>query len=227
MIREIIATIFANVNPNCIISRKIDSSVDTVRAKINSSYIEYRKNIVILVLLNILFLVVSIISNLVVPVKTAGLIIAFFIFLVLLGRSFYFLVRYVKRAIKYRKWFVDFIWLSVNKRSFNKAIKNMLRKIWQNRYANMTNAFTAKLHSIISNIGIVKSAGDIENEVTEKYYCLIREYPIGNIFRKALIIFIVFGVYVFLLQPLVMHFILEMRVIDIIFYPVVIMKGFL
>jgi hypothetical protein len=96
----------------------------------------------------------------------------------------------------------------------------MLRHIWQKKYYEMTNGFTVKIHSFFSNRGVVKSADEIENEFMSKHYYMIREYFLGNIFRKVLIIFIILGIYAFLFFLMVIRLTLGMRLTDIMFYPV-------
>jgi hypothetical protein len=147
-----------------------------------------------------------------------GISIAFLLLLALIGKSLCIIFRYIKKIITYREWLTDFIKLFVQKRSFRKTIKIMLKSIWRNKYNIRTNVFTAKLHSILANTGIVKSVDEIEREYIDKYYFLIREYLFGNIIYKALIIFIGFGIYSFLLQPFLIHRALGLKLTDILVY---------
>ncbi|MDR0442148.1 MAG: hypothetical protein LBH44_01915 [Treponema sp.] len=220
MFREIISAAFNEGIPNYFISRKIDASVDVAQAKIDNFYDEYRKNIFILSVINSLFLVVSLISGLVISIKTIGIIIAFILLLVLTGRSLYIFVHYIHRGIIYRKQFYEFFVFFIKKHSFEMAVKYTLQNAWRKKYSEMTDGFTVKLHSILAKTGIVNHADEIENEFIEKHYRMIREHLVGNILRKTLAIIAVFWVYVFLLQPLVIYLTLGMRLTDILIYPV-------
>jgi len=215
-----IASIIARVIPNNIISRKIDVSVGMVQAQIDSFYVECRRSVFIITLLNGLFLVVLFVSNLIDFVRTVGIIVAFFLLLAIIGRSLYVFVSCIRWAMPYRKRIADFIKSFVEKRSFRETVEDMFRHDWRNFYEEKTNAFTAGLHSIAAKIRIVKSVDDIGDEVAERHYGMIRNYIIGKIMCKGLAVFIVLCVYLFFLQPLVIHLALGMNLVDIVVYPI-------
>ena len=202
------------------ISQKLDTSVGMARLKIAVMYDEYRKNIIILAALSSLFLLAAIVASLVVPVRKAGIITAAVLLLVLGCRSLYLLIRYTRMIITYRHQIAEFCAYFIKKRSFQMAAKELIRNNWRARYAGMTNFFTAKIHSLCAGIGIVKSAWEIEDDITESYYRMIREYLIGNVMLKILIMLLLYGAYAFILQPLVVHSLLGMNFADILVYPV-------
>ena len=220
MISEIITALFNGGIPNYFISQKLDTSVGMARLKIAVIYDECRKNIIILAALSSLFLLTAIVSSLVIPVRKAGIITAAVLLLVLGFRSLYLLIGYIKRIITYRHQIVDFFAYFIEKRSFQMAAKELIRNNWRTKYAEMTNAFTAKIHFLCAGIGIVKSSWEIEDDITESYYRMIREYLIGNVMLKIMIMLLLYGAYVFILQPLVVHSMLGMNFSDILVYPV-------
>jgi len=219
MISEIITALFDEGIPNYFISQKVDTSVGMARLKITTMYDEYRKNIIILAALSSLFLLAAIVASLVIPVRKAGIITAAVLLLVLGCRSLYLLIRYTKTIITHRNQIVEFIACFIEERSFQRAAQELIRNNWRARYAEMTNFFTAKIHSFCADIGIVKSSWEIEDDITESYYRMIREYLIGNVMLKILIMLLLYGAYVFILQPLVVHSMLGMNFADILVYP--------
>jgi len=219
-----IASIIARVSPNNIISRKIDASVEMAQTQIESFYVECRRSVFIIALLNGLFLAVLFTSSLIDSVKTVGIIIAFFLLLAIIGRSLYVFVRCIKWAIPYRRWIVDFIKSLVEKRSLRKTVKDMLRHTWRDYYGKKTNSFTARFHSVIAKTRIVKSSDEIGDEVAEKHYSMIRNCLIGNLMFKALAVFIILCVYLFFLQPLVIHLALGMSLVDIVIFPITLIQ---
>jgi len=204
---------------NNYISQKLDTSVGMARLKIMVMYDEYRKNIIILAALSSLFLLAAIVASLVIPVREAGIITAAVLLLVLGCRSLYLLVRYTRMIMTHRNQIADFFACFIEERSFQRAVQELIRNNWRARYAEMTNFFTEKLHSLCAGIGIVKSAWEIEDDITESYYCMIREYLIGNVMLKIMIMLLLYGAYVFILQPLVVHSMLGMNFADILVYP--------
>jgi hypothetical protein len=220
MMRDFVTAIMTDGIPNYVISRKIDNSVDMAREEIDFFYDRYRKDILFFAILNGLFLIISIISSLANSIRTIGIGIASILLFAQIFRSLFILIRYLKRIIPYRTWLADFISSFRKKHSIQKAVKSMLRHIWQKKYCEMTNGFTVKIHSFFANRGLIKSTDEMENEFMNKHYYMIREYFVGNIMRKVLIIFIILGVYAFVLQPIVIRLTLGMRLTDIMFYPV-------
>jgi len=194
------------------------------RLKITVMYDEYRKNIIILAALSSLFLLVAIVASLVIPVRKAGIITAAVLLLVLGFRSLYLLIRYTKMVLTYRNQIAEFCACFIEERSFQRAVQELIRNNWRARYAGMTNFFTAKIHTFCADRGIVKSAWEIEDDITESYYRMIREYLIGNVMLKILIMLLLYGAYVFILQPLVVHSMLGMNFADILVYPVRVLR---
>lgn len=227
MLKEIIVPFLNETIHNHFFSQRIDASVNNIQFKIDAFYKKYLKNIFVLAVLNVVFLIVSLASGFIISIRTTGFIIAFILLFVIISRTLYVILGYIKQVIQYRRWLVVFIRLSVKNRSFQIALENMLKQTWVNQYNKMTNTVLAKLHSVFSNIGLLKSAEDIEDEFVVKHYQVIRKYLVGNIMYKTLFVFLIFWVYTFLLQPLAMHIILGIRIWDIIIYPVKLLETIL
>jgi len=218
--REAITAYFKEGGSNHYISRKIDVSVNRVRSEITLMYDEYRKNMIILITLNCLFLVALLVSNLVVDIKELCIVISFFLLIVLICRSLYLLISLIIRLKMHQKWIVEFFAYFSKERSFHEAIKKLIREYWRLKYGRMTNSFTSKIHSFCASIGMVKSAKEIEDEIVEKHCYMIQEYLVANIMRKISLMSSSFVIYVILLQPLVIYFLSGMNVVDILLYPI-------
>jgi hypothetical protein len=83
----------------------------------------------------------------------------------------------------------------------------------------MTNRFTARAHTFFSDLGMVKSAGEIEDEIVAGYYSVIQDFLIKNILYKVLALCVFYGIFLLVLRPYVFSYTLNMGVMEIIAYP--------
>ena len=226
MIEEIFTAIFYGSIPNYFISRKMDRSVHMTQGKIDCLYYEYQKNLITRLILNGLFISVSVVSGLAASIRETGIVIASLLLIILGGRTLYLVFRWAKKLLIYREQISDFLSLFVKNHSFQKTVKTMIRCKCEAKYSEMTNVFTARLHSFCAGIGIIKPAWKIEDEFVERYYRLIRDYLIGNILCKILIIFVSYAVFILFLRPLTVHVVLGMKLAEIVIYPVRMLRLF-
>jgi hypothetical protein len=216
---ETIIEVFSEGIPNYIISRRIGVFIDGFQEKIRALYDEYLKNVLVFVVLNMTILAAAVVSKLFFFVKPAGIILVSALLFVLAGRALALAVRNIIRIINNRDVITVFISLLIEKRSLKKAIRKMVRIEWRKKYSEMTGGVSAAIHSCFSDLGMMKSAGEIENEVVGRCYGMIQGYLLGNILYKVLAVSFFYCLYAFMLRPYVFFHLLNMRFTELMTSP--------
>jgi hypothetical protein len=104
-------------------------------------------------------------------------------------------------------------------KSLTVAIKEYIRYKFQRLYFDNTNRIGRFSHSVLSNFGLVKSTEQIEDEVVDGFYHLVKNYFIKNIICKVTAFTVFYAIFFLLLKPIVFAHTLHMNVIQVIFYP--------
>jgi hypothetical protein len=219
MTAETIIEVFSEGIPNYLISRRIGAAIDGFQEKIRAVYEEYLKNILTFAVLNISILAAAAVSKLFPFLKPAGIVLASALLLVLAVRTLVLAVRNIIRLINNRAVVAAFISLLIEKKSIKKAARKLVRLEWRKKYAEMTGGFTVAVHSFFSDIGMVKSAREIENEVVGRCYGMIQGYLLGNILYKVLAVSFFYCLYAFVLRPYVFFHLLDIRFTELMVSP--------
>jgi hypothetical protein len=91
-------------------------------------------------------------------------------------------------------------------------------------YDQNTNDFSQGAHKVFSFLGFVKSTDEIEADVVDEFYLLIRDSLLRYLVYRVIPLVIFYSTFIFLLKPLVFSAATGMKLYEILLYPVFIFR---
>ena len=202
-----------------VISNKIDEILHDARNKMMTLYTDYLKNICFFIGLNGTIILLATAHFLFFSVNTIIIIIVSVISLFMIARFIYLTTRNIIKVMPYFNKIKTFVKDVCFYKSIPAAVKERIRAEFWDRYYSNTNRAGRFAHSVASNLGLVKSAENMQDEVVDQFYQLIKYFLIKNIIYKAATVSIFYVVFAFLLKPFVFSLTMQMKVLDTIIYP--------
>jgi hypothetical protein len=201
------------------ISKKIDEALDTAKNKMADFYAEYLKNVFFYTALNAVTILLTLIPYSFFSINEVIIIIVSLISVFMITRFVFLTIRNIIRIKPYIKDIVIFLIGLMDYKSLPIATKEYIRYKFQMLYFENTNGVGRFSHSVFSGLGFVKSSGQIEDEVVDEFYRLIKYYLIKNIIYKIAALAAFYAVFFLLLKPLIFSYTLHMNIFQVVFYP--------
>ena len=202
-----------------VISKKIEDALTKTRCKIQEWYDDYRKNVIISFSLNTVIILLTIIPYYFFSINNTIIIIISSISLFMMARFIYRAIRDIRKIIPYLYHIKEFINDLMLYKSISIPIKGRIIEIFNEIYESNTNKVSRIAHSTIAMLGFVKSYDDIEGEVVNEFYKVIKTYLINNIIYKIMAFSVFYFIFIFFLKPFVFTNVMKMNIIEAVLYP--------
>jgi hypothetical protein len=208
-----------------VISGKIGEFVEEGRAMIRKIYARFMFNWKLSLLLNgIIILCVLIlwkIGGTHPGVKTPLLLVISFVSFFMMFRALVNAVRSLRLMYPHRRtirYFLKKFFLFPP--SFYFSVRQTIRMMYQDIYEQNTNAFSRGAHKVFSFFRFIKSTDEIEDEVVDEFYRLIRDFLLPYLVYRVIALTVFYSAFILLLKPLVFSTAIDMKVYEILLYPI-------
>ena len=201
------------------ISAKIDKELDKAKAAIAAWYADFLMNVYFYAGINAAIVLLTLIPYFFFSINDIIIVVISVMSLIIVARLIY---QTIKNLVEIRPYIGDISVFLIGLRdckSLPVAIREFIRYKFQGLYFEKTNKAVRIAHSIFGGLGFIKSSDDIEDEVVDEFYHLIKNLIIKNIVYKIAAIFVFYSVFVFLLKPVVFSYAMEMNIFQVLFYP--------
>jgi uncharacterized membrane protein YkvA (DUF1232 family) len=222
-----------------IIEKKITDAKNAATLKINALYADYKRNVLVTVVLNIFVIAVTLTAYFFFTINAAVICIVSIISTIMMVRNMYRTAKTVRTValninhliqidnndtvitLTITYWQVVQVFRQKLRllKSVPVAIKESIRFLWRHLYTAITNDVTRTLHSAGKKIEIIKSPGEIEESIVKKFYPLICNYLLRNILYKIAALFAFYGIFLLLLKQLVFAHTVHMGALQVMLYP--------
>jgi hypothetical protein len=222
-----------------IIEKKITDAKNAATLKINALYADYKRNVLVTIVLNVFVIAVTLIAHFFFTINAAVICIVSVIPTIMMVRNLYRTAKTVRMValninhliqidnndtviiLDITYWNIIQIFSQKMRllKSVPTAIKESIRFFWRHLYTAITNDVTRTLHSAGKKIEIIKSPEEIEESIVQKFYPLVCNYLLHSILYKIAALFAFYGIFLLLLKQYVFAHTVHMGALQVMLYP--------
>ena len=204
------------------ISKRINDALDGAKATIAAWYADYLRNVCFFAAINAAILLLVLIPHFFFSINDAVIVAISALTIVMMARFVYTTIRNIVRIRPHLGDVAVFLIGLRDYKSLPAAIREFIRYKFRKLYFDRTNGAGRLAHAVFSTLGFVKTTEDIEGEVMDGFYRLIRRFLIGNIVYRIAAVAVFYSLFAFLLKPLVFSHAMGTSVLLALFYPLTI-----
>ena len=208
------------------IDYEIESQIKNVRNNIILDLKKYFKNFYITVAVDAAIILFAFLIFLILNINPISITIYSIIIIAVISRYIFNIVKDVKKIKPYYATIKLFLKNVLKCKSFKEAVKHEVFKKVETYYYENTTKFVRKLHSIGSDIGLVKSIYTYQNIIYTKIISFINEKSMKRNFILAGIILIFYSTIALVIILILFSVTLNMYTIDIVLYPIKLLLSF-
>jgi hypothetical protein len=201
------------------ISAQINKKLDEAKTVIAAWYADFLMNVYFYAGINAAIVLLTLIPYFFFSINDTIIAIISAMSIIIVARLIY---QTIKNLVKIRPYIGDisvFLTGLRDCKSLPVAIREFIRYKFQELYFENTNKAGRIAHSIFGGLGFIKTSDDIEDEVVDDFYHLIKNLLIKDIVYKTAAIIVFYAVFVFLLKPFVFSYAMEMNIVQVLLYP--------